>query len=93
MITLKISFLYVSDLLWPSAPSGRSMFSMTPTSDHQLFIFGGADADRNTLSKFGVFVGFFCFHVAILTTVVLFVGFVFLVLWCFSLSLSLSSLF
>uniref|UniRef100_H3BWT9 Kelch domain containing 1 n=1 Tax=Tetraodon nigroviridis TaxID=99883 RepID=H3BWT9_TETNG len=33
-----------------SAPPGRSMFSITPTSDHTLFIFGGVDSDRNTLN-------------------------------------------
>lgn len=54
-----ICFLYVSDLPYSSAPPGRSMFSMTPTSDHTLFIFGGADTDRNTLSKSDVFVWFF----------------------------------
>lgn len=33
-------------------PLGRSMFSMTPISDHTLFIYGGLGADGNTLSKF-----------------------------------------
>ncbi|XP_073346124.1 kelch domain-containing protein 1-like [Pagrus major] len=32
------------------APLGRSMFTMTPTSDHTLFIYGGLGVDGNTLN-------------------------------------------
>lgn len=32
------------------APLGRSMFTMTPTSDHTLFIYGGLGTDGNTLN-------------------------------------------
>ncbi|XP_054455205.1 kelch domain-containing protein 1-like [Anoplopoma fimbria] len=31
-------------------PLGRSMFTMTPTSDHTLFIYGGLGMDGNTLN-------------------------------------------
>ncbi|KAM9336264.1 kelch domain-containing protein 1-like [Symphorus nematophorus] len=33
-----------------SAPMGRSMFTMTPISDHTLFIYGGLGTDGNTLN-------------------------------------------
>ncbi|XP_068161894.1 kelch domain-containing protein 1-like [Antennarius striatus] len=33
-----------------SAPLGRSMFTMTPITDHTLFIFGGLGVDGNTLN-------------------------------------------
>lgn len=59
LVTLITCLLYASDLPCSSSPPGRSMFSMTPTSDHTLFIFGGAGADRNTLSKSAVFLWFF----------------------------------
>ncbi|KAK1881192.1 Kelch domain containing protein 1 [Dissostichus eleginoides] len=32
------------------SPLGRSMFTMTPTSDHTLFIYGGLGIDGNTLN-------------------------------------------
>ncbi|KAM8837344.1 kelch domain-containing protein 1-like isoform 2-T3 [Spinachia spinachia] len=32
------------------APLGRSMFTMTPTSDHALFVFGGLGTDGETLN-------------------------------------------
>ncbi|XP_054609066.1 kelch domain-containing protein 1-like [Dunckerocampus dactyliophorus] len=32
------------------APLGRSMHTMTPTSDHTLFVFGGLGADGSTLN-------------------------------------------
>ncbi|XP_056914474.1 kelch domain-containing protein 1-like isoform X2 [Takifugu flavidus] len=38
------------DLPHCSAPPGRSMFTITPTSDHALFIYGGVGADGNTLN-------------------------------------------
>ncbi|XP_059181369.1 kelch domain-containing protein 1-like [Centropristis striata] len=38
------------DVSTSGAPLGRSMFSMTPTSDHMLFIYGGLGTDGNTLS-------------------------------------------
>lgn len=41
----------ISDVSQSSAPLGRSMFTMTPTSDHTLFIYGGLGVDGNTLSK------------------------------------------
>ncbi|XP_068439728.1 kelch domain-containing protein 1-like isoform X1 [Clinocottus analis] len=36
----------------PSRPSplGRSMFTVTPTSDHTLFVYGGLGTDGNTLN-------------------------------------------
>ncbi|XP_068162315.1 kelch domain-containing protein 1-like [Antennarius striatus] len=34
-----------------SAPLGRSMFTMTPISDHTLFIYGGLSVDGYTLSE------------------------------------------
>ncbi|XP_040032597.2 kelch domain-containing protein 1 [Gasterosteus aculeatus] len=37
--------------LGPSrAPLGRSMFTMTPTSDHTLFVYGGLGTDGSTLN-------------------------------------------
>lgn len=44
-------FLYISGLPHRSTPSGRSMLTITPTSDHTLFIYGGVGADGNTLSE------------------------------------------
>ncbi|XP_030256025.1 kelch domain-containing protein 1-like [Sparus aurata] len=38
------------DVSQSSAPLGRSMFTMTPTSDHTLFIYGGLGVDGNTLN-------------------------------------------
>ncbi|XP_042363845.1 kelch domain-containing protein 1-like isoform X2 [Plectropomus leopardus] len=37
------------DLSSSCAPMGRSMFTMTPTSDHTLFIYGGLGTDGRTL--------------------------------------------
>lgn len=44
-------FLHISDLPHRSTPPGRSMFTITPTSAHTLFIYGGVGADGTTLSK------------------------------------------
>uniref|UniRef100_A0A8C3G0I5 Kelch domain-containing protein 1-like n=2 Tax=Cyclopterus lumpus TaxID=8103 RepID=A0A8C3G0I5_CYCLU len=38
------------DLSPSCAPLGRSMFTMTPTSDHALFVYGGLGTDGNTLN-------------------------------------------
>lgn len=46
-----VLFLYISDLPRCSTPPGRSMFTITPTSDHTLFVYGGVGADGNTLSE------------------------------------------
>lgn len=43
--------LYTSDISQSCTPAGRSMFTMTPISDHTLFMYGGVSTNRNTLSK------------------------------------------
>lgn len=45
---------FVSDLSQTCAPLGRSMFTMTATSDQTLFIYGGLGVNGNTLSKSGL---------------------------------------
>lgn len=59
-------FLYISDLPHCSTPPGRSMFTITPTSDHTLFIYGGVGADGNTLSESLMRLFLWDFHVSIL---------------------------
>ncbi len=46
-----VALLSTSDISQSCAPLGRSMFTMTPISDHALFIYGGLGTDGNTLSK------------------------------------------
>lgn len=43
--------LHTSDVSQSCTPLGRSLFTMTPISDHTLFIYGGVATVRNTLSK------------------------------------------
>lgn len=42
---------FFSDIPPSCAPLGRSMHTMTSTSDHTLFIYGGLGIDGNTLSE------------------------------------------
>lgn len=51
LLALMICSFYISDLPHCSTPLGRSMFTITPTSDHTLFIYGGVGAEGNTLSE------------------------------------------
>lgn len=51
MLRCAVCLSSISDVSQSSAPLGRSMFTMTPTSDHTLFIYGGLGVDGNTLSK------------------------------------------
>lgn len=48
-----VVFTSTSDVSQSLGPLGRSMFTMTPTSDHTLFIYGGLCAYGTTLSKSG----------------------------------------
>ncbi|KAL7372910.1 hypothetical protein ABVT39_023941 [Epinephelus coioides] len=38
------------DISSSSGPQGRSMFTMTPTSDHTLFVYGGLSVEGKTLN-------------------------------------------
>lgn len=55
LLTTALYFFYLSflnsDISSAFAPLGRSWHTMTPTSDHTLFMYGGFGTNGDTLSK------------------------------------------